>query len=316
MALPAFLHPTHISSESSETLSQNCLFKHTNKSLHDVHALWWSPTRGKTPSKVLIFIPGNPGLVHFYRPFLTALYNKSNGELAILAKAQIGHTPGFEAPASSCSLAAQVQSASEVFYAVSSTFGPQASIVLAGHSVGAYICTQLLKLEQAPAIVAVFLLFPTICYIRDTPNGGRLAWLFRSPIPRVISSLTHLARFLPESALRVLFNEWPHAQISILHKFIQSPDCTFAALTMANEEMHTIRDLESESLDSCRDRLWFYFAEQDGWVGPNKDRIISALGSSSTTSRINLGAAGIPHAFCISAVPPTNLVSTCLTTSL
>lgn len=286
---------------------QDCKFTHKNKALYDAHALWWpsSQTTQTTsiPSRVLVFIPGNPGLAHFYTPFLSELHVKCDGDLAIVAKAQIGHTPGYEAPSrdfdASCSLEAQIESALELVDAVGSTY-PEAQVVLAGHSVGAYICLQVLKAGMHRTRVAgVFLLFPTISHILDTPNGSKFSWLFKAPIPRLISGLTYFARLIPESVLGLLFRDWPHTQVAVLGRMIRSPRCAFAALNMADDEMKTIRDVDDALLEQYRDKMWLFFARHDDWVGKNKERVLTKLGAESCTTRVVHGTAGVPHAFCI-----------------
>lgn len=96
---------------------------------------------------------GNPGLVDFYTPFLSAIYEKANRRIAVLAHAQLGHTPNvplnniYSTP-SSAGLSAQVESAIEVVDAVRSTFGPSTKIILAAHSVGSYISLQVCILPE------------------------------------------------------------------------------------------------------------------------------------------------------------------------
>ena len=48
---------------------------------------------------------------------------------------------------------------------------PQAEIVLAGHSVGARICIEVMRRRPEFRVVQTHLLLPTVKFIADTPNG-------------------------------------------------------------------------------------------------------------------------------------------------
>lgn len=143
---------------------------------------------------------GNPGLLEFYTPFLSAIYEKdTTSRLAIFGHSHLGHTPDIgesETPPSCYKLVAQIESILEEFDAVHHQF-TDAKIVVIGHSVGSWLSIQVssLRLEifwathsaklqalksRPHAITAVFLLFPTISHIARTPNGKRLSVSSRS----------------------------------------------------------------------------------------------------------------------------------------
>lgn len=69
---------------------------------------------------------------------------------------------------------------------------------------------------------------------------------------------------------------------------------------MGDEEMLQIRDLDVALLQQHRQRLWFYFADRDNWVGKQRHHILSNFKPDIGSLRITLGEPFIPHAFCIS----------------
>jgi hypothetical protein len=75
---------------------------------------------------------------------------------------------------------------------------------------------------------------------------------------------------------------------------------------MAHEEMKTIRDLDLPLLEQHRDKLFFYYAEHDGWVGQEKAHVLATMRNLAVSDAdweartVAHGAADIPHAFCIS----------------
>lgn len=155
--------------------------------------IWRSPSTIVPPVKrpLLLMIPGNPGLIEYYEDFLQYLYSFSTGELDIVAVQHANHSAGhfypYDIPTDTkigdgddqkhgedlWSLQDQIKHKLAILdYLVDSPDWPVSQIVLAGHSVGAYIACELLK--QRPnnsAIAKVIHLFPTLWHIRSTPNG-------------------------------------------------------------------------------------------------------------------------------------------------
>ncbi|KAI0045637.1 hypothetical protein FA95DRAFT_1560989 [Auriscalpium vulgare] len=282
----------------------SAVFPH-KKPLEPAHSLWW-PTAihdGNHPRTVLVFIPGNPGLLGFYVPFLSAIHKAAPESFAILAHAHQGLSAcvgGEKArrPTDLVGLPAQVDALLEVVDALRLTYGPETKILLAGHSMGSWLATQVLK-QRPDEAAGAFLLFPTISQIRETPNGRRLSWLFRPPFPRVVAHLSMLIRILPLRVLWTLFSSWPLAQLEVLRSLLHSPSAIHACLTMAHDEMNTITDLDVVLLDRHIEHLWFYFAEEDDWVGDQREVILHALHGTPAAVRVVHGHRDIPHAFVI-----------------
>ena len=70
---------------------------------------------------------------------------------------------------------------------------------------------------------------------------------------------------------------------------------------MANDEMEMVRGLDADFLREFAHNLWFYYAEEDGWVGEQRALVVRALRGTPAESHVVHGRVGIPHAFCISA---------------
>lgn len=222
--------------------------------------------------------------------------------MAILAHAHLGHSPTVPHgdvynDLSSVSLTSQVQSAIEAADAVKSKF-PATKVVVAGHSVGSWVALQVLK-ARPEVVSSVFLLFPTITHIASTPNGRSLSWLFRSPLPRLISYASFITRAIPLSVLATLFPEWPQAQVAVLRTLLRAPSAIYACLSLAHDEMCTIKDLDVALLQEYRHRMHLYFAEEDDWVSEQKEVILRAFDADPGFVKIVHGHQDIPHAFCI-----------------
>ena len=127
---------------------------------------------------------------------------------------------------------------------------------------------------------------------------------FRPPWPQALAYLALLVRhFIPLSILGLLQPSWPKNQLRVVHNLLKAPPAIYAALTMANDEMQTVRELDADFLWDFAQYLWFYYAEEDGWVGEERAAVLRKLGLGGThaESHVIFGRADIPHAFCISA---------------
>ncbi|KAJ6627102.1 hypothetical protein B0H10DRAFT_2291912 [Mycena sp. CBHHK59/15] len=278
--LPPFLAPF---GESSQFPCQG-IFNHPK--LGAAHSLWWKPKNECEPKTIFLFIPGNPGLLNFYIPFLSSIHSRDNA-LAVFGHAHLAHTPDVEKFNGDYSLAAQIKSAIDTLDAVRATFS-QSQVVLAGHSVGSFIALQVLK-ARSSEISRVFLLCPTIRHLAKTPNV----------VVQTTSSTRHIMAFIPDTsaASLLLFPHWPPSQLDVLRILLNSPTSIFACLSMAHDEMGAIRELDTTLLAEHKHHIYFYFAREDKWVGDQKKAILRSLGDGE--ANIVEAQPAVPHAFCI-----------------
>ncbi|KAJ7492794.1 hypothetical protein FB451DRAFT_1219594 [Mycena latifolia] len=287
--LPTFLVPFGEPAKSPPYYQ--AVFNHST--LGPAHSLWWNSTQHEeSPEAIFLFIPGNPGLVNFYIEFLNSLHAKHPG-LAIFAHAHLAHTPEIHAMKSEGpnGLVAQIQSAIEALDSVRAAF-PETKVIIGGHSIGAWVALQVMKARPSDVHKA-FMLCPTLTHMADTPNGRRLKWLFRPPFPRIVSYISYLTRPLP---LSLFFPDWPFPQLAVLRSFLNSPATIFACMSMAHEEMLTVRELDTPLLEEHRHRIYLYFAKEDEWVSTHKATIVRSFLAVEATRVVE---ADVPHAFCI-----------------
>jgi len=69
---------------------------------------------------------------------------------------------------------------------------------------------------------------------------------------------------------------------------------------MAHEEMKAIQDLDEALLVQHSDKLFFFYAETDGWVGNEKANFLRRFDPNHQSKNITHGPTDVPHAFCIS----------------
>lgn len=103
----------------------------------------------------------------------------------------------------------------------------------------------------------------------------------------------------------MLFRDYPPEQFEVLWNFISSPPAVLNSISMAHEEMITIKDLDIPLIQEVKHKLYFYLAEKDNWVGEkNKSDILREMSDEPHSVRVVHGEHGIPHAYCISSFIP------------
>uniref|UniRef100_A0A3Q1E948 Lipid droplet-associated hydrolase n=1 Tax=Acanthochromis polyacanthus TaxID=80966 RepID=A0A3Q1E948_9TELE len=130
--------------------------------------------------KVLfLIIPGNPGVVGFYKTFMQTLHMMFGYQYPVWAASHAGHC----VPPTSMDMVDDTYSAEEddVFglngqiehkLAFLRTHVPrETSLVLVGHSIGCYIILEMMKRNPELKVLKAVMLFPTIERMAQTPQG-------------------------------------------------------------------------------------------------------------------------------------------------
>ena len=232
--------------------------------------------------------------------------------MAILAHSHIGHDARVAAPEDALTLKDQVEATCATFDQIRRAFPAPVPVFLMGHSIGSWICMQVMK-DRSDAIHTMFALFPTVSNIKNTPNGRKLSvrltfmdsaemltrsqWLFNPPLPSLVSSLSSLVAPACPFLLPILFWHWPSHQREVIQKLVKSPSSVFAALTMAHDEMQTVKALNVELLDELKSKIKWLYGFVDEWVGMHGDELVRHLGREVAAQ--NTRYADLPHAFCI-----------------
>ncbi len=69
---------------------------------------------------------------------------------------------------------------------------------------------------------------------------------------------------------------------------------------MADDEVRSVLDPDVGFLREFSDKVWFYYAERDDWVGGQREVVLRALRGTPAEVRVVHGRSDIPHGFCIS----------------
>jgi pimeloyl-ACP methyl ester carboxylesterase len=228
---------------------------------------------------VFLMIPGNPGLVAFYRVFLLYLHRLTNGQVDLRCVSFVGHTANarlndgrpFSFPAQLAYMRALLRGT------LRETAQQQRRIFLAGHSVGAYTVLHMLDSLRTSTTLSesdrarvckAFMLFPTVMDIAATPNGRvhtpALKWL-----RPVALGIVGMASLLPRSLQRFLLYRavglHPY-EVEGAQGLLQFRTAA-ACMLMAHEEMCTIGPLDMERfVRPHMDKLHWVWGQTDAWA--------------------------------------------------
>ncbi|KAM0282164.1 hypothetical protein ACHAQH_003204 [Verticillium albo-atrum] len=293
------------------------------------------------PHILFYFIPGNPGYVDYYTDYLNDLKSRldfAEGHIHVHGRDLAGFRDDSHAPFTRDTPPYNLETQIETIFrhvaslrrtdtarnAPGKVGQPYDLVVIAGHSVGAYIALEIFHRHQKDPLAAPHLnlhagvlLFPTVTHIAQSPSGRRLALLASFP---ALGDIAHLVAkailfFWPAWVLHLfvslVLGQSPGAT-RITVDFLKSRDGVWQALHMGQDEMRVIAE------DKWDDALWdipaangsskpsprffFFFGKDDHWVSNrSRDNFISSRAKhiDNGLARIEIDDTGLPHAFCI-----------------
>lgn len=233
----------------------------------------------RSEHKVLfLIIPGNPGVVGFYRTFMQTLHSMFGYHHPVWAVSHAGHC----APPDSMDM---VEDASSV--AENDVFGlngqiehklaflrkhvpRETSLVLVGHSIGCYIILEMMKRDPELKIVKAVMLFPTIERMAQSPQGKVLTPVlchmrYVAYLPVFLLSL--LPDRLKASLIKLVFGGIRSLDHTIVQPTVGllSGDCAVNAMYMGAQEMRKVLKRDNVTIKKNLEKLVFYYGATDHW---------------------------------------------------
>lgn len=144
------------------------------------------------------------------------------------------------------------------------------NIHLVGHSVGAKLSMDLLKIpEFSNKVLDFYLMFPAIEKIADSEKGRLMKYLDK--IFFMYRIMVRLLAILPQS-WRLAIIKWQHRKEDMPMDFLEhsieyiKPSVIDKIWFMAMDEMDKIKELDEESVKQNMHRMKFYYTKSDPWV--------------------------------------------------
>ncbi|XP_028294410.1 lipid droplet-associated hydrolase [Gouania willdenowi] len=233
----------------------------------------------RSEHKVLfLIIPGNPGVVGFYKTFMQTLHSMFEYRHPVWAVSHAGHCQ----PPAPMDMVEDADSAAEgdpfglngqiqhklVF--IRKHVPRETSLVLVGHSIGCYIILEIIKRDPELKVLKALMLFPTIERMALSPQGKLMTPLlcnfrFIAYLPLFLLSL------LPEG-LKARLIRAALGSIPSLDQFVVQPtvgllsgDCAANAMYMGAQEMRKVLERDNTTIRNNLDKLIFYYGATDHW---------------------------------------------------
>ncbi|XP_008314750.1 lipid droplet-associated hydrolase [Cynoglossus semilaevis] len=227
---------------------------------------------------LILIIPGNPGVVGFYRTFMQTLYRTFDCRHPVWAISHAGHC----IPPDSMDMIEDGSSAVErdVFGLVGQIehklaflkkhVPRETNLILIGHSIGCYIILEMMKKDPELKVLRAVMLFPTIERMAQTPQGKVM-----TPVLCQLRYLGYLPLFLlsllPDSLkyslIKLVLSGIHSLDLSVIRPTVSllNGDCAANAMYMGGQEMKAVLDRDNRTIKENLDKIIFYYGAKDHW---------------------------------------------------
>ncbi|XP_058035519.1 lipid droplet-associated hydrolase isoform X1 [Ahaetulla prasina] len=213
------------------------------------------------PRVLFLVIPGNPGLVGFYRTFIEALYFSLNQQYPVWVVSHGGH----------CKIPHEIKRKEEmVSNDTDDVFGLQGQaehklkflrkfvpkdvkLILIGHSIGSYLALKIMKHSPEVEILRSILLFPTIERMAQSPQGKLLTPLL-CHLRYILYIPIYLFTLLPERVKSFLVPfalNWQKLNdetvVTTLVDMLNM-DCIANIMYLGSQEMRSVQERDSSTI--------------------------------------------------------------------
>ncbi|XP_053701340.1 lipid droplet-associated hydrolase [Synchiropus splendidus] len=237
------------------------------------------PSRLVPQHKILfLVIPGNPGVVGFYKTFMERLYGLFECRHPVWAISHAGHC----VPPDSMDMVqdAQQAAASDVFGIsgqidhklafLKKQVPTETQLIMVGHSIGCYIILEMMKRNPQLKVLKAIMLFPTIERMAVTPQGKVMTPVlcqmrYLAYLPLFLLSL--LPETLKSSLIKLVFAGIPSLDQNVIKPTVGllSGDCAANAMYMGGQEMKRVLERDNVTIRKNLDKLIFYYGATDHW---------------------------------------------------
>ncbi|XP_047013559.1 lipid droplet-associated hydrolase isoform X2 [Ictalurus punctatus] len=222
-----------------------------------------------SPQVLILIIPGNPGVVGFYKTFMWTLYQAFHRRFPVWAVSHAGHC----VPPDTMDMVedAPVAESEDVFGLngqiehklsfVSKHVPRDTHLVLIGHSIGCYIILEMMKRDPELKVVKSVLLFPTIERMASSPQGKVMTPVLchlRYVVYLPIFLLSLLPERLKAGMVQLVLRNMRSLDTSCIPATLSliNVDCAANAMYMGSQEMRMVLDRDNLTIQQHLDKIF------------------------------------------------------------
>ncbi|XP_051228425.1 uncharacterized protein [Lolium perenne] len=228
-------------------------------------------SREPSPPLHVLVIPGNPGIVGFYKDFVEALYENLGGQASVTAIGHISHGQKDCERGRLFSLQEQIDH--KVDFLEKEVLHTEQSIILVGHSIGAYIGLEIFKRLQKKVNFFVGL-YPFLSLNKSSLKQSTIGYIARSSLlSKGVSLLASFIGSLQPSVTksivrRFLGSSWSAAAVDAGCSHLLQYHTMHNVLFMAKTEFLKLHEEPDWNfIRAKQDQIAFLFGVDDHW-GP------------------------------------------------
>uniref|UniRef100_A0A803JPM0 Lipid droplet-associated hydrolase n=1 Tax=Xenopus tropicalis TaxID=8364 RepID=A0A803JPM0_XENTR len=257
------------------------------------------------PKLLILIIPGNPGVVGFYRTFMQSLYCSLDQRYPVWAISHAGHC----SPPRGMDMTQEYDQMEDVFGLngqiehklsfMKEHVPADIKLILIGHSIGCYIILEMMKRAADLKVLQSIMLFPTIERMAQSPQGKIMTPLLCS-LRYVFYMPLYLLSFLPENLKTSLVRFVLRGIKSVDEASVEAclnlfrMDCAANAMYMGSQEMVKVLERDNNTIKRNLQKLIFYYGATDNWCPV---QYYEEMKKAFPEGSILLCEKGIRHAF-------------------
>ncbi|XP_010486831.2 PREDICTED: lipid droplet-associated hydrolase-like [Camelina sativa] len=254
--------------------------------------------QAENPTFHVLFIPGNPGVVSFYKEFLESLYEFLDGNASIVAIGHISHTSKDWESGRLFSFQEQINH--KIDFIRQELESVKVPIVLVGHSIGSYICLEILR-KFSKKMVYCIGLYPFLTLNQQSTTQSLIGKLAASSaLSATASFLIASLSLLPVSAARLLVSKsvgasWSDTAVQATCTHLRQYHTMRNVLFMAKSEFTELAaEPDWDFMRENQSKLAFLFGIDDHW-GPLQ--LFEEISKQAPGTSLSIEREGHTHGF-------------------
>ncbi|KAJ7971637.1 Lipid droplet-associated hydrolase [Quillaja saponaria] len=251
------------------------------------------------PTLHVLFIPGNPGVVSFYKDFVEFLYELLEGKASITAVGHISHTKKNWEHGRLFSLQEQIDH--KIDFIRQELQNLEIPLLLVGHSIGSYISIELFKRSSEKVSYCIGL-YPFLTLNSQAMKQIVIGKIAASPILcTALSSIIASLGLLPMWALRLvvrnsLARSWSANAVEATCSHLSRYHTMRNVLFMAMTEFRKLSEIPDwQFIRERQGQIAFLFGVDDHW-GPLQ--MLEEIAKQVPNIAVSIEREGHTHGFC------------------